>query len=381
VFEAMKKASFYIFGYYGSKNAGDEAFKLAFQELLPKGAELRFIRPSELAGNLDLVKQIHRQVMAGNAHLIVGGGAIIGEPYFWEHIPPGTPFHIISADIGSKEFLMSRYTATLEYAKTCWIRSEADAELLADLGAGGPFQFLPDIVHSLAPASRDVNAIGAMEPQARNLKLLECMAGCCENTMASSQLRNKNVAIFLSDHYYDYKTIGAVNVLEGIEREAADKMYLRQLRMAIDELLQYYNIYFFSLSFWYNSIDSFVGYQLARFSRHAPLYNLVNRYLEPAEILALMPYFDLAISMKFHGLIFPMAAGVPVMNLGTSKKNQDLAKQMGLVSVLPEALTVPGFLQALKQVESLEYTTSVAETQRRARESILTAFAPPRRWD
>ena len=54
---------------------------------------------------------------------------------------------------------------------------------------------------------------------------------------------------------------------------------------------------------------------------------------------------------------------------------------MGLVSVLPEELTVPGFLQALKQVESLEYTTSVAETQRLARESILTAFAQPRLWD
>jgi polysaccharide pyruvyl transferase WcaK-like protein len=108
---------------------------------------------------------------------------------------------------------------------------------------------------------------------------------------------------------------------------------------------------------------------------------LVNRYLEPAEILALMPYFDLAISMKFHGLIFPMAAGVPVMNLGTSKKNQDLAKQMGLVSLSPEELTVSSFLQTLKQVESLEYTTSVAETQRLARESILTAFAQPRLWD
>jgi len=377
----MKKLIFYIFGYYGSKNAGDEAFRLAFQELLPKGAELRFIRPSELAGNIELVKQIHHQVADGSAHLIVGGGAIIGEPYFWEHIPPATPFHIISADIGSKEFLLSRYTATLGYAKTSWIRSEADAQLLSDLGAGGPFHFLPDIVHSLAPSPREVSQVESMEPQARNLKLLERMAGCCENTIPPAQLRNKNVAVFLSDHYYDYKTIGAANVLEGIEREAADKMYLSHLRMAMDELLQYYNLYFFSLSFWYNSIDSFVGYQLARSSRNAPLYNLVNRYLEPAEILALMPYFDLAISMKFHGLIFPMAAGVPVMNLGTSKKNQDLAKQMGLVSVLPEELTVPNFLQTLKQVESLEYTTSVAETQRLARESILTAFAQPRLWD
>jgi hypothetical protein len=69
------------------------------------------------------------------------------------------------------------------------------------------------------------------------------------------------------------------------------------------------------------------------------------------------------------------------MNLGTSKKNQDLAKQMGLVSLSPEELTVPSFLQTLKQVESLEYTTSVAETQRLARESILTAFAQPRLWD
>jgi hypothetical protein len=377
----MKVPSFYIFGYYGSKNAGDEAFKLAFQELLPKGAELRFIRPSELAGNLELVKQIHGKVADGLAHLIVGGGAIIGEPYFWEHIPPATPFHIISADIGSKDFLLSRYTTTLEYAKTCWIRSEADAELLTDLGAGGPFHFLPDIVHSLSPSPQDVSLVGMMEPQQRNLKLLERMAGYCENTMPRSQLRNKNVAIFLSDHYYDYKTIGSDNVLEGIEREAADKMYLRQLRMALDEILQYYNLYFFSLSYWYNSIDSFVGYHLARSSRNAPLYNLVNRYLEPAEILGLMPYFDLALSMKFHGLIFPMASGVPVMNLGSSKKNQDLAKQMGLLSVSPEELTVETFFQTLKRVESLEYTTSVAETQRLARESILTAFAQPRLWD
>jgi hypothetical protein len=68
---------FYIFGYYGSKNAGDEAFRLAFQQLLPTSAELRFIRPSQLAENQALASEIEQDVTGGRARLIVGGGAII----------------------------------------------------------------------------------------------------------------------------------------------------------------------------------------------------------------------------------------------------------------------------------------------------------------
>jgi polysaccharide pyruvyl transferase WcaK-like protein len=207
------------------------------------------------------------------------------------------------------------------------------------------------------------------------------MAEHCENTMPADQLRNKNMAIFLSDHYYDYKTISSSCVLEGIEREAADKLYLRNLRLALDEITPYYNLYLFSLSYWYNSIDAYVGYKLAKASNQAPLYNIVSHYMKPETIMALMPYFDTAISMKFHGLIFPMTAHVPAMNLGNSKKNNDLAQQMGLISVKPEELTTASFLAALKQVESVEYATSLAETQRLAQEAIHTAFSTPNLWD
>jgi len=377
----MANPLFYIFGYYGSKNAGDEAFKLAFRSLLPSGSELRFLRPSELAGDRDLADLIRRRVEQGQARLIVGGGAIIGEPYFWEHLPAGTPFHIISADIGSRDFLLSRYQQSLGMARVSWIRSEADAELLSGLAPGaGPIQFLPDIVHSVRPLASTIARVSAMAPLDRSRALLERMAAHCENTVAPEQLRQKSMAIFLSDHYYDYRTIASSNVLEGIERNAADTLYLSRLRQALDEILQYYNLYFFSLSYWFNSIDVYVAYRLARFSRLAPFYNLVNRYLDPGEILDLMSYFDAAISMKFHGLVFPLSAGVPVMNLGSSKKNRDLAQQMGLLSVLPEEFTVPRFLQALKQVESPEYGTSLAETQRLAHEAILAAFATPGLW-
>ena len=372
---------FYIYGYYGSKNAGDEAFRLAFRSLLPSSAELRFVRPSEMAGNGHLAEQIRDDVSERKACLIVGGGAIIGEPYFWEHIPSATPFYIVSADIGSKDFLLSRYASTLNQARHSWIRSEDDVLLLRKMVAGIDVHFLPDIVHSLGPKLSEVDRVARMDLDVRNLRLRKLMEEQCENIMPEGQLRKKNMAIFLSDHYYDYRTIASVNVLEGIEREALDKLFLRHLRLALDEIVQYYNLYFFSLSYWYNSIDAFVGYQLAKSSRNAPLYNLVNRYLDPSSILDLMPYFDLAISMKFHGLVFPMTAGVPVMNLGSSKKNLDLAKQMGLVSVLPEQFTVSGFLQALKQVESVEYATSVAETQRLAREAVLNAFAAPHLWE
>jgi hypothetical protein len=76
-----------------------------------------------------------------------------------------------------------------------------------------------------------------------------------------------------------------------------------------------------------------------------------------------------------------MTAHVPVMNLGSSKKNRDLAQQMGLISVKPEELTTETFLAALKQVESVEYATSLAETQRLAKEAIHTTFGAPNLWD
>jgi polysaccharide pyruvyl transferase WcaK-like protein len=373
---------FYIFGYYGSKNAGDEAFRLAFQQLLPASAELRFIRPSQLAENQSLASEIEQDVAGGRARLIVGGGAIIGEPYFWAHIPARTPFHIISADIGSQEHLLSSYTPTLAQMRQSWIRSESDAVQLRRLTPSDRnIHYLPDIVHALGATPAERQAISELDPDIRNKQLHERMGGHCENTMPAGQLRNKNMAIFLSDHYYDYKTIRSSCVLEGIEREAADKLYLRNLRLALDEITPYYNLYLFSLSYWYNSIDAYVGYRLAKASNQAPLYNIVSHYMEPDIIMALMPYFDTAISMKFHGLIFPMTAHVPVMNLGSSKKNRDLAQQMGLISVNPEELTTETFLAALKQVESVEYSTSLAETQRLAKEAIHTAFSAPNLWD
>jgi polysaccharide pyruvyl transferase WcaK-like protein len=94
-----------------------------------------------------------------------------------------------------------------------------------------------------------------------------------------------------------------------------------------------------------------------------------------------MPYFDVALSTKFHGLIMPMTANIPVMNLGNSKKNQDLTRQMGLASVPPETFTLTTFLDSLKQVESAEYATSLAETRRLAHDDIHIAFSKPGFWD
>ena len=377
----MAPEYFYIFGYYGSKNAGDEAFRLAFATLLPKSAELRFIRPSQLSGNQGLASQIQQDVASGRARLIVGGGAIIGEPYFWAHIPPQTPFHIVSADIGSKEHLLRSYLPSLKQLRQSWIRSEADSEQLRQLAPDHrKITFLPDIVHALGVSSAERQTIKDMHPDLRNSRLLDRMTEHCENCIPAEQLRNKNMAIFLSDHYYDYKTISSSSVLEGIEREAADKIYLRRLRQCLDEITPYYNLYFFSLSYWYNSIDAYVGYRLAKASSQAPLYNIVTHYMKPETIMELMPYFDAAISMKFHGLIFPLTANVPALNLGNSKKNTDLAQQMGLISIQPEDLSVSSFLTALKQVESVEYATSLAETQRLASEAIHTAFSHPDLW-
>ncbi|WP_216905124.1 polysaccharide pyruvyl transferase family protein [Synechococcus sp. CCY 0621] len=378
----MPPQTFYIYGYYGSKNAGDEAFRLAFRHILPSHSSLRFIRPSELADNLDLSSQIRQDVAAGKARLIVGGGAIIGEPYFWAHLPAETPFHVISADIGSQDNLVNRYIPSLAQMQTSWIRSETDAAQLRKLTSlDRSISYLPDIVHSLGPSPEDSQVVASLDRATRNRRLLELMEKYCENTQSPDKLRDKNMAIFLSDHYYDYKTIQSGNVLEALEREASDRIFLRNLRLSFDEISPYYNLYFFSLSYWYNSIDAFVGYRLARASSQSVQYNILSRYIDPAEILSLMPYFDTAVSMKFHGLIFPLTAGIPVMNIGNSKKNQDLARQMGIVSVSPEEMTMPLFMTALKQVESIEYSTSLTESQRLAREAIHVTFSNPDLWD
>ena len=245
----MTPQRFYIYGYYGSKNAGDEAFRLAFHNLLPSGSELQFIRPSELADNQNLANQIEQDCSSSKARLIVGGGAIIGEPYFWEHLPPRTPFHIVSADIGSRDNLLGKYIPSLKRMQASWIRSESDTEELRNLAPWQPrIQHLPDIVFSLEADRNQREVVAAMPQEARNRKLLELMGEHCENTIPASQLRNKNMAIFLSDHYYDYKTIQSSCVLDGIEREASDTTYLRHLRLALDEITPYYNLYLFSLS-------------------------------------------------------------------------------------------------------------------------------------
>jgi polysaccharide pyruvyl transferase WcaK-like protein len=58
---------------------------------------------------------------------------------------------------------------------------------------------------------------------------------------------------------------------------------------------------------------------------------LIENYLGPLKILDLIgSVADVVISMKYHGLVFGMLCGKPVINIADSSKNMDLMTETGL---------------------------------------------------
>jgi hypothetical protein len=280
-----------VFGYYGCNNAGDDAFGLFFHELF--GASLR------LRVNGSYRDETH-------ARVILGGGTVL-TPYFRDRLPEFERLDVIGVSMEDRDRGACLLAGLRERLGIVALRSAADAAAARAHGVAS--ELFPDLVFSLTPPEpslsvADIRAMAQLPPKAA--------------------IADRTAVIFLSDHYSarsDWRPDRA-NIITSFKCNVA---------AALDQLLLQYNIVLVPMSVWYGWRDASFAHDVVARMRHPEKVTLIENYLGPLKILDLIgSVADVVISMKYHGLVFGMLCGKPVINIADSSKNMDLMTETGL---------------------------------------------------
>lgn len=301
-----------VFGYYNQCNVGDEAFKPVFENLFGAG-QVEFVSNMKLAARTDQV--------------VFGGGAVLNN-YFLDQLGNAETIYAAGVslphgrgDIANLEKLRPRF-------KTLFVRSREDVAALEE--AGFPAVYTPDIVFSLTPpeiafTARDFLPYANLAP-------------------VDFGQKQHTVIAFLSDDY---------TVIYSEERQAwffrVEKLK-QELARAFDTLAENCNVVFVPLSVWYAARDYVFALDVARRMRNNAKVCVVERYLEPMQILGAVNALDCSVvSMKYHGLVFGLRTGKLTVNIGTTRKNVTLVRDSGLtgLSFNYETVSARGVIDAV----------------------------------
>lgn len=348
-----------IIGYYQSNNTGDEAFTLAFDILLPRGqsASYHSIRHSD-------IKSV--EILAKDAKVVFGGGAIIAEPYFWESIPQDLHYSLASCDIGGSDELLSKYRDSFQRIEKGWIRSQQDLHRLSRYTDNPRLLYAPDAVFALG--EREYSKLSSSEKASQIWNYLSESNSLLREDKYKPEY--KNLAVFCSDHYLDYPRISASNIHEASLYESKHLLFEYEVSRALEELLPYYNIYMIGMSHWHNAMDSHAAHRIKRLMPSGYKVGLTTLPVDPELLIKNIKCFDLAISMKFHGLVIPIASGVPVINIGSSSKNLNLVEELSLLSSPHPGTTSRNVLQLVKESETEEYKAHIFKASLKCNELV-----------
>lgn len=340
-----------IIGYYNSKNIGDDAFKSAFNRLISEGVKVIY----ESSGRVDNTRV--RDLERSGYSIILGGGAIIGEPYFWESIAKGVRYSIASADIGGSDCHLEQYKDSFSRIRKGWIRSKADLARLLRYTDNPNIKYAPDAVFGIPKT--EVGQVDSSDRGSLIWQKLDKIGALLRRDGFNPN--NKNLGVFMSDHYLDLPALYPANAYEARLDEAHHLQFEHHLSRALEELLPYYNIYMIGMSLWHNAIDSYAAHRVKRITPNGYKIGLTLTYLELQEFVDIVSLFDCCISMKYHGLVIPITQAVPVINIGSSSKNVNLCNEQGILSVPYPALKADELLKAVMYAETPEYTESIAK--------------------
>lgn len=331
-----------VFGYYGHNNAGDEAFKLVFDQIF-EDHEVNYITRTE-------------DLACPSRPLVVGGGALLSD-YFLRRIANAPNIHIVGCSLPFGDADCTRVTAIAGQVRTLLIRSHADVAALrkADL----PAEFMPDIVFALDRTPEPLPP------------------GVIKNWTALAP-RNygrhlQTAIICLSD---DYQVVFSEAKPENFVRIEAFK---NDLAKTLDTIAEKFNLLFLPFSVWYSARDYLFAHDVVRRMKRRDLALAVEKVLSPEQIMDVIAGTEgIVISMKYHGLVFGLAAGRFCINIGSTRKNRDLMVDAGLdgLSFPYERLTAPRLINAVEKHQEARLLDQVAtlrtEWRAEARDKLRT---------
>lgn len=283
-----------VFGYYGHNNAGDEAFKLVFDQVF-EGRAVKYL------ARIENLPEAHRP-------LVVGGGALLND-YFLRPIRDVRNIHLVGCSLPYGVADTAKVGALAGQVKTLLIRSRADVTALRE--AGLPAEFVPDIVFALDRTPEPV-------PQ-------ELLASWTALPPRQYGRHAQTAIVCLSD---DYHVAYSEAKPAGFTRIEAFK---NELAQALDTISEKFNLLFLPFSVWYSARDYLFAHDVVRRMRRRELALVVERSLSPERIMDVIAATPgIVISMKYHGLVFGLAAGRFCINIGSTRKNRDLMVDAGL---------------------------------------------------
>ena len=302
-----------VLGWYNQQNVGDEAFKLAFLEgfrLLGEPVNLRFSTQRAPEGS----------------SVILGGGDVIKSAYIEKLLGKDAIFPIgVGLGYESEAELLKKLPVPIAV-----VRNLRDVEVLGSIGLSA--EYCPDITFVLpvpSPSEED-----------RTRKTRKRL-GVLLSDEVNPTFEENTARLYM---YYEY--------------------FKWELAAILDELSEYYEILFVPFSTLDSIDDRKMNGDIFRRMSKRHLARLEDKPLSVVKARELIASCDLVVTMKYHGLLFAVQAGVPFVNIGETRKTQLFCQENGL-----QALSVPRlslererFLSFVKVAESGQSKSQIRTT-------------------
>lgn len=275
-------------GWYGRHNCGDEAFKLVHQHLFAED-DLEWICDQAIEP-------------ARGRKIILGGGDVFLD-YYLQSIPEGEKFWVYGAGLGgiAEYDLVCRHQHRIN---GIWLRNHDDVTFLRERGIDA--RYTPDIVFNLRERAL---ALPAAEP-----KTIKRMVVILSNNLYQTALRENDAKMVSYCTYFKLELIHALNFFA-----------------------KFYEVVLLPFSMDPNDCDMslccdvFGGMrQYRRPDTGEPNVRIGVAQDDPWQSIEFLRSADLIVSMKFHGLIFAVMLGIPLVNIGISRKTALFCSSHGL---------------------------------------------------
>lgn len=311
-------------GWYNRRNVGDESFKIVHNFLFPEIEKIWI----ENAKGFEFYE---------NDVVVVGAGDV-AKSYYIETLPDDVRFFIYGCGLTDTDDF--NYTVSLrERLYGAWFRNRADVEELAKRGVAA--RYTPDVFLQLT------GQISFSPPTSSARKRIAFMP-----------------SNFASRDYQRRGDIKGSSYMNYFVHECAD---------ILGELSQYYDIDLIAMSGDNNDDDlAFLNTVFSLSNNRSCM--LVHEYNpNPIRTLEIVSRASLCISMKYHGIIFSLAAGIPFIDIGLTRKNAVFCAENGFdkVSVPHRSLHQERFADFVKAAESEPMVDLIAKQRKELSEIAL----------
>ena len=273
-----------VIGWFGRRNAGDEAFRDVHKLLLP-GVPMSWFHSQggpafqpELPLRDDIV--------------LVSAGDIVS-PFYFDQIPPSARIVVYGVGIAwppQIDFL-AKFKDRLVAA---WVRNERDVPPLRQHGLKA--FYTPDIVFNLA---------GSVKPNSERIGKSRVYVIISDNQRADS-LRTNDLRRFF--HI---------------------QSFFSELAAGIEYLQEWYDVTLVPFSFDKNDFDIAAIFDLLpRIPSHESV-EIVEREMDFAEMIQFIGRGDLIITTKFHGVVYALMNKIPFVAISDARKTRFICEDNG----------------------------------------------------